>query len=444
MKKNNVDKWLLLLIAISILNTVILLFDGLSSVKYVLLLFTIFIVITSPNNKSFPIILYIIPNSGLYDIVGFKYILNISIFIVFIKYLIKEDFKIYFKNTTLIILVILYEIILSSLYGNIDFKIVQIFSLLFSYMVFSYVIYYLYKDKLECVYNPITDYKFPLYGLIMSIIYSGINVYKIWGGNIPTAYRFIGLFRDPNYYSLFCIILAFVILFNSYISLTNRIILFVLVSIIGFLSVSKMYILLFILSIFMIIFYNIFIEKKINIKYIIYFVVAFSICGFIFINSPIKDTLYNKYVYRMQTNKLMTGRDILQTHYIKELMSNPRNIVLGNTLTYYGRRIGLGEDVYYINSISSVMKEAYSTMVAHNTYLDIILSWGFMGLVYILYIFNSLKYFFIRKNRYKFNNIYNIIFFVLLISFNALSLLEADMLIILVSFILCTRMKVQR
>lgn len=441
-KKNNLDKYLVYLIIISLINSLTLLFTFLKPIRYMLILLTLLMVLLCPFNKSFVILLYLIPNQGLYDDIGFKQILNISIFIIFIKLLYREKFKIPYKNTFLLYFIILYEIILTFLYGSISFKLVSILSLFCSYMVFTYVIYYLKTGNLYLIYDKKQDYKFILYGLITSVIYSGITVFKQWGIDIPTAFRFTGLLRDPNYYSLVCLIVGLSLLFNREFNLKKRIMLFIITVILGILSVSKMFMLLLFISLILIMIYEPIKTKKINKKYVLAFFISIFIGVNIFINSPIGTIMLEKYLYRGVTTSLFTGRNILQPHYIDELLDNPRNLLVGNTLTYYGKRIGLGEEVYYISDISSVMKEAYSTMVAHNTYLDVILSWGIIGgSMYIIYIINSLKYFFVKKNNDKFDSNYNIIFFILLISFTSLSLLEADMLMLLVSFILCERMK---
>ena len=199
------EKVLILLIVFNMVNTIAYIIGGtLINLKYLTLFLTVLVILFSKHNNTLPIIFYLHCNSALYDDVGFSYIFNISIGIILFKEIIVYKTKLNKDSTLLVLLIFLYNLILVlfnnlfSLYG---------FLSMFSWTG-SYFLLNIYSESKKINFNKIYLYFFV--GFIMSCIYAIAIPIKMWGFNIPSAYRFIGLLRDPNYYAFDALFFFFI------------------------------------------------------------------------------------------------------------------------------------------------------------------------------------------------------------------------------------------
>ena len=154
------------------------------------------------------------------------------------------------------------------------------------------------------------------------------------------------------------------------------------------------------------------ISKKQTLKLLIF---KISVITIIVIAIPIIFYfLYDKYSSRIFGTTLTTGRTYIWTEYLKILFSDNSTFLWGKSIFY--------------NSIYNITYTE-SNMVAHNTIIDTIMSYGFFIslLIYISFIKFIAHY---KLNKYK--TLLLIIFFILIMS---LSFLMADNFYILLLYV---------
>ena len=243
-----------------------------------------------------------------------------------------------------------------------------------------------------------------------------------WGSKIPLTYRFKGLLRDSNYYSVDALLLIISsMLYNKKIT-RESLIMFV----IGILAVSKMFILIALLSFFIMAFWQIINIK--NKKQMLCFLLILLALPIIFYNLKkinFVNNMINKYLYRTESVSLFTGREYIQSYYAKEILNDPITLIFGRS-TSYSEVLNIGYDIG---------DSFYYNIVAHNTYLDVILSWGVFGT--IIYVFFLSKLICVYKKNYNINNRFNIIFLLLIgMCLFALSYLMLDFFAILILYVM--------
>lgn len=364
MKKK--DGTLSSLIIINLINLLLILSGNeLSVIRWLLLLFEFFIIIISSEDKIIPLLFFLHPLSATYDKLGFTYLFNFSILILLIKLFIIYRPSLERKSTFLFLLIVLLEFILILKEGELDYRIISLGSWIASYLLLIF-----YSNKIDKI-NFKVVYKYFYIGFLLGALLGFTYPVMRWGIlNIPTAYRFTGLLRDPNYYCIDALLLIFSA--NTYSKLTerNKYILIFPILCLGALSISKTFVILMVLGVVLISIINI---KKIKVKQIFAGIAALSIIFVILYNMNFIDIFIEKFVYRTETTTLLTGRDDLYKYYINELLNNPFNLIFGNSMINYP----------YVLSVGSV-DSFYTNFVAHNTFLDVVLSWGVIGT--ILYI----------------------------------------------------------
>lgn len=237
--------------------------------------------------------------------------------------------------------------------------------------------------------------KMKLYFMFGIIISTAFGVYfRISSGkgfdvgsfNINDNNRFGGGFADPNYYSLFCLVLSAFILESLTIKKNDRrgfervplwlkgIVLIVLLYF-CIASLSKMFIILFIIEVLMLLI-SLFDFSKRNLLVIN----SILICG-IFIYVLIRNSNYDFYslfstlMKRFENisslDELTTGRSNLAISAITFLMNNPLAFMFGVGVQSYGSRIG---NIGYV----------------HNYLLEIIVSFGIIGSLLFVSFFIAL------------------------------------------------------
>lgn len=397
MRRNNL--FIILLFFLSgayILNNNILMILSII-IAYGLIMFSSF-------NKGISYVYFLMPLAGMFDNLGFKYLFNIAIFILFIRLIIENLIyknPIFYKFTILFIILIIWDIIITIFSNLFDINYIANISLYSSWLIFAYII-----NKNELEYNNLIKYLF--IGYLLSCILCVYYMINRWGFNIPDMYRFKGLSRDANYFATYSLILLFGSR-NLYISIISLIF--------GLLSTSKMFLLLLILGLILKLSFTLWDiignKRKINIKKLYLQISIFSILIIIFAYSGLLQVIYDKYIFRFIAYDFTTGRFGIQMKYIFQMISDPISFLFGRGLKYR---------LFY-----NVPFAREANMIAHNTYLDIILSFGIIGLTIFIYMFYKIC------NLYLYNNKKSIILLIVfLLSLIALSYLSAD----LFSFIL--------
>lgn len=412
------EKVLILLIVFNMINTIAYIIGGtLINLKYLTLFLTVLVILFSKHNNTLPIIFYLHCNSALYDDVGFSYIFNISIGIILFKEIIVYKTKLNKDSTLLVLLIFLYNLILVlfnnlfSLYG---------FLSMFSWTG-SYFLLNIYSESKKINFNKIYLYFFV--GFIMSCIYAIAIPIKMWGFNIPSAYRFIGLLRDPNYYAFDALFLIFTARTFSKSVKKNPIIYMIVISILGVLSVSKMFIILLVFGIILYFVLN-FNKLRINPYKIVLFFIILLIITYLVYNSNFIDLIISKYSYRTGTTSILTGRDKIQSFYISYIFNNPLVLLFGNSTNYSA-----------VSNIGNYLGEYFNQMVAHSTYLDLILSWGMFSSIYLYYIYKVIKKS-CRKQPKKMTSDSKILIIISILGMFSLSYLQADVFALLILYII--------
>lgn len=380
-KKHKKDYTFIFLVLISVVNCIVMFFGTkFLSLKYALLMLDFIVIIFAKEEKILPILFFLHPNSALYDDIGFTYLFNFSVVICLFKMIIKKHYKMNKLCFILFFILICWELLLIFKSQLLDSSIFSLASWISSYLILL-ILSQENNIKFEVLY------KYFFAGFILAFI-CGLSVPIIeWGvNNIPTAYRFIGLLRDPNYYSMDALLLIFSSDLYGKISRKSSVLRMVIIFIMGIFSVSKAFIILLTFGSLLKVLSK---YKKINIiktvVAILIIIVIYIVCnkfGYI-------DLMFNKYIYRSDTTSLFTGRDYLFVHYLAAIFSSPFSMLFGNSALKYADVINVG------------VGDAYFTgYLAHNTYLDVILSWGILGSFLYIYFLKSV----IKKNTGKIIN----------------------------------------
>lgn len=391
---------------------------SLNSVQFLFLLLHVGIILFAKDDELIPIIMFNHTCSALYDDIGFKYIFNLTILIATIKLLIKKDLKINNFTFSLFCILMLYELALTFINVGISIQSLNLVTFISSYLFIILVVSM--KNTKYIDINKI--YRYFFFGFLVSGISGYMYPISKWGGKIPITYRFKGLLRDSNYYSVDALLLIISsMLYNKKITKESLIIF-----IVGVLAVSKMFILVALISFFIMAFWQIIHIK--NRKQMICLMIILLSLPLVFYNLKkidFVDSMINKYLYRTESVSLLTGREYIQGYYINTLFNDPTTLIFGRS-TSYSEVLDIGHDIG---------DSFYYNIVAHSTYLDLILSWGVLGtIVYGLFL---LKLFFTYKKNYNIKNRFNVSFLLLIgMCLFALSYLMLDFFAIMILYIM--------
>ena len=428
MKKIFDDRNLLTLVLIVIVCSVCKLFGSkLNIVIYFFLLLHFKVIIKAKDDEILPIILFNHTCSALYDSIGFTYLFNFTIFIFVLKLFFKKK-SVPKKSSLLLVILFLYNALIM-IYGNFFSMsiIMSTFSLFISYVFIIFI-------SNNCgIIDYEKCYEFFFVGFVISALCSFVVPFRRWGFKIPKAYRFTGYLRDPNYFSVDALLLM-----NMSMVLYKKFnIKYFIIFFISIFSVSKMFLLLSFSSFVVYLFISFFNRNKKAFLITILIILLLPVFLLSITKTNYYSVIIDKYIYRSEVSELFTGRDYLQTYYINKLKNSPRILFFGSSLNYrYLLNAGTGNYAKYKN------------FGAHNTYLDILLSWGILGsFIYICLLFqirNNLTIYNDNKN-VKFVNSkgeYFVFFITILISLFALSYLNIDFFAILILILMLFSPKV--
>lgn len=223
--------------------------------------------------------------------------------------------------------------------------------------------------------------------------------------------RFAGLSGEPNYFSLY-IVVCISCFFNLGSFSLRRCLSTVLIVLIGFLTASKMeFILILFLGINML-FLGIFSIKKEQRKYIKILIGLTLVCCIVF-RAQIPVFISN-FVRRLGgqnagLNRLTTGRANLWIYYLKVFFSDPEVLLFGK---------GFGYNRFL---------DEPTLKVAHNTYIDFLVSWGIIGTILFVCILCYAVKRFKKNNAIKVSYASTLPLLVFFATCFSLSCLSADM-----------------
>lgn len=420
------DKVLKILVIVNILNIMcMLLGQSFAKIRYILLIIDFLMIMFCEEEKILPILFFMHPNSALYDNIGFTYLFNITVTIGAIRLFLKNINKIEKKAFALFAMILTWELILILKSGLIDKSLLSLVSWISSYLV----LIILSKNQ---KFDFSTVYKYFFIGFICAF-FAGLTIpLKRFGLSFPTAYRFTGLLRDPNYYSMDAILLIFGAGCYAKLNNKNQIIYMVIIFAMGICSVSKMFIALFAIGCLLKVIYEC---KKVKISRIFIGLLILSIIVYIVYATGFLNMFLEKYLYRTETTSLFTGRDDLFSYYINEIFSSPTNLLFGNSALKYSRVLNPSD----INSF-------FQNFVAHNTYLDIILAWGILGaIIYIFFVktvYGNAKK--ANENKQISKNIYyNVTIILFIIGLFTLSYLTTDVFALIILYLIALKYSIK-
>lgn len=370
----------------------------------------------SSNENRFCWSLLLVPNIRIYDKLGSMALVNILLCVPFLFYFIKKMTSYKVNNIPIVIGAFMFMIE----YWHIISSNESVASLCGWVLAFLWCCYVTLDENVQFNRSDV------VYALSFGIIISA-TIYLVnnpWFtsdiiNRVVTGNRFEAYADDPNYYSLYiCIALSGIVIKHN-LKIYDYILMFILICI-GFMTASKMCFLLMSLNILYLLFKLISGTKKFirNIIILILCLIAVYMLRNI-ISQFIANLLKRAGDNNEDLNKLTTGRYGLCMEYINLLFNDIFLFMFGKGFPYN----------HYVKNTP--------INVAHNTFLDFILSWGVFG---SLFLFYSIGYWFKKyKDKLKavkYTTSSKLPFVVLMLSWNALSCFSAGMFFFVITYCL--------
>lgn len=425
MNKNHINRTE----GVKLLIFVILVVSGIMSnqiMSLIAMLYVLYNMIKGDTELNFYYGLFLIPNIRIFDSLGVTFLVNILLAFPLIKYVLKYKFRInafaLFSTLAMLIIECIHIVIL----GNFE----NLFSVISCFMSMLYCLSITTNCTIDI--NIEKMWKYFVAGIfVSSFVYLVTNPWFTSNiiENVIVGYRFAAFASDPNYFSLYiCLALAFIFTKRRY-TLVDYVVLMVLV-VLGLLTTSKMC-LLMMAAVIMIGFCSSFLNVgNISKRYFLIISTGVLVIGILVFYDEIFMLLEN-FLKRagLQGNSFDMSRftsdriDILKD-YMKILSTNVIALVFGYGMQYH----------LYLH-----VTGGYG---AHNTYFDVILSWGLVGVL----IFGAVVMVWTSKliSNTKKSIIRFLPLIVLVISLLALSCLSATMFWWVISYALLIASKYKK
>lgn len=351
-----------------------------------LLLATVFILKRDEIN-AFKWILFLLPNIRILDVLGFTYGINILLIIASIRllFLKKETNKLKYLNFAfdkmhlvgalcLFIYEFLHVLLNPLMVGSILFN---AFNIAFDFFVGL--------ELLRQSYS-LDNYETLNYSLICGILNSVIIFLMVNPTTIHSimisAYRLGAYGTDPNYISVYIVVAMAVLLLTFYKETRIwDIVLFFMLIVMGLLTVSKMCIFCMIILVVAYFIIALFKGKYRRIAKLLLRVAPVIILLMV-VSRDLFVLLWDKFLDRfsgsinlVQIGLHTSGRNDIFIYYIDHFFDNTVSCIFGRGLDYFS---------YY--------KLTGAAYVAHNTYLDFLLSWGFLGCALFIIVLVTANY----------------------------------------------------
>ena len=398
------------------------------------------------GGKKIYILIYLVPFYNVlrlepYSFVLCSIVLAVAIALLGIEFLIeliRKKKKIEYLHTMLFVALIIYIMLPIGPYNIMyNLKLVSTVAIL----------YFVYINRKDLNFKSLVYIW--VVALLISCLLSNLRVVSSrlewilpdFSSNINNSKRFTGLTDDPNYFAIeIALLLSGLtqLYFSDQIGFVFYPLIFIL-SLIGFLTLSKSYIIAYILYLSLMMFGFLLyrnMHKKCMLKRIIYITVSIllsiTLCipqikttigrfnnGFIEfniennINGEINSDLSNSDLSNSTLNAITTGRSEIWSAYLKAIFSSPNKFLFGH---------GTG---------ASLPLE----ISAHNFYLEGLFLFGFVGCLLMICIAVYLFIILMRNHRLKFANLLTLLIIALMLfSLNSLISYRMHALVILISY----------
>lgn len=357
-----IDKYNLFLVMLFIIG--IIANKGLGFVSYIALAVFVFVCLKNNFSDNYYFILVLIPCIRMFDLSGISMIGNLAILIIALKYIFFEKKNTKYRNAILITtLICVLEVVHWISYIEwIQEEIKTTIMLLIDLLVCCLAVFdnRLQIDN-EKMYVSLCN------GVMISslvhILCRGVNsiLYVMKGHN-----RFVAYGHDPNYFSMYTILALFGLVTIGKYNMKNifRILCLVLLVI---MEASKMGF----LCLVVILVYGIYIfwKKHKHRRLVIRLIMVGLIIVLGSWNTLVYliDKIISRFTYGNSVATLSTitsGRFDIVKEYMEKLSDSIINIFFGYGLEY---------------------SKIFGILVAHNTFLDVLLSWGIVGIVLVIY-----------------------------------------------------------
>lgn len=382
-------------------------------ISYLAFIYLVVLILTNKMTNNLAIILYLIPCIRILDVSGFSNLLNILFLLVGIKYLAWERRKIDKMTLGCVICAGIYEALHLVLYLNGAFlfsELVSYFNIIFNLIIVLSVI----SDKHICLQANMSRYiKALMLGVFTSsIVYFMANGFGTITMMVRGALRLYAYGNDPNYFCMYILLGILgkqVLCENKFKDIMEIIVLFGLV----FLTSSKMG--LVCLGVYLMYVFVSGMYSSSNRKTLLKFGL-FGMGILYFIREEIillLQKIIDRFSYgnaELTLNTISSGRFSIVMDYLNVVIDEPINLLFGYGLEY---------------------NRLFGTLVAHNTYLDIFLSWGLIGFIFVCVG----CVIFIVNDQMKFNKNKIILLLVFAFMLCSLSCLTSDMFWYLLIFL---------
>lgn len=372
-----------------------------------------FCLIVSNCDNCLCMVFFLIPNIRIADCTGLTSLVNVAFVVAGLKIIFSTK-KISEAGAIVAATACLFTFIHFSTTAESISYFVKSINLVFDVVVSAV----LFTDEaIKVKYGKLNDYL--IIGIISSFVIFLIS-YKITITNIINGYRVAGFGDDPNYFSIYVLTSVALLLYSLKKEgcSVRKFVMLAVLSFIGICTLSKMFIILFSFIIMMFIITSLFERDNNGIKATL--VMIFSAIAIFLIKGDTISNIFFKTIERFSrisntahdfVYTVSTGRSAILMNYIGVFLGNVTTFIFGKGLSYnqyYGAVFG-------------------DYRMAHNTYFDMLLSWGCIGTIIFIVAYAVT----IKKSTSKGshdNGFCYIPLMTLMISFVALSCLTSDMI----------------
>ena len=389
--------------------------------SYIGVFFFAVFMVNNDEYENYKVCLLLIPMIRIFDVTGISSLVNMLLVFPIFLCIIKNrriNPKALLYTIALMIIELLHALLLDN-FGNIIANLSAIAPLYFCETLLE-------NEKGEI--EPVSMARWFAVGITFSAFIYLLGHRSYFNniiGAVINGMRFEAYADDPNYYSLY-IVLSIAGLLDGKQHIKSDYLFLPLLVVFGLLTASKM------CTIMMLVTFLVY-----NTKYLIFSssykrtyirrIFAIAIVSVIIFDDTIKRlfrNIQNRFVGQntaLSMENITTGRSILAVEYLKALITDPVAIFLG-----YGFQYRWYFDI--------TLKNRGYTSIAHNTYLDVVLSWGVIGVIAVMWIISDIIKTINRQKGSKNTFISWYPFIALLTMFMALSCLNAGMFWFMMSY----------
>lgn len=369
-------------------------------------------IFSSSDEHRFCWALFLVPNIRLFDDIGTTSVVNVLFILPLIFYFFKGKSNL--KSFPIIGAILLFMMEILHTFINDD----SVFKLIGWVLAFVCCVYATLDERINI------DKDDAAYALVLGVFFSGIvylfnNPNMAIGllANVLKGHRFTGYASDPNAFSTYICLAFSALLIKNKIKISDYFMMLFLI-LFGLLTTSKMCIILIVINV------SFFVIVSLNNKGKFFrgFVIIIVSCFVIYQLRGFLVQFVEEFFERLGGNNvtldsLTSNRFTIVTDYLSVLGRDIITLFFGRGFSYYE------------------VLETSRMQQAHNTYLDLIISWGIAGIIVFYYIINTwYKEFKNKEDVCKFSRANMLPMLNLLLSFLSLSLFDAGMFYFVIAY----------